>query len=224
MDKFGDEIRYEVLDAGFKTPAICRMIIEDNKIPLLPYTRPKGSKDMISKKEFRYNEEEDYYVCPNNEILKYSTVTKEGYKIYKSDIDKCKNCPLKEQCTKSKINQKTISRHVWAEYVEYTNEIRYTEDWKENYPLRKQTVERIFGDCKENMCLRFTREKGLEKNRNNASMIFTCHNLKKMAIWRWKYKEKKTNIKQLFYKILKILNFYKQKLICSFKHINLSTV
>lgn len=224
MDKFSNEIRYEVLDAGFKTPAICRMIIEDNKIPLLPYTRPKGSKDMISKKEFKYNQEEDYYVCPNNEILKYSTVTKEGYKIYKSDIDKCKNCPLKEQCTKSKKNQKSISRHVWSEYVEYTNEIRYTEDWKENYPLRKQTVERIFGDCKENMCLRFTREKGLEKNRNNASIIFTCHNLKKMAIWRWKYKEKKTNIATVFLNILQIINFYKQKLICLLKHTNLSTV
>ena len=66
--------------------------------------------------------------------------------------------------------------------------------------------------------------KGLEKNRNNASMIFTCHNLKKMAIWRWKYKEKKNNIVTIFSKILKIINFYKQKLICSFKHTNLSTV
>ena len=34
-------------------------------------------------------------------------------------------------------------------------------------------------------------KKGLEKHRNNASMFFMCHNLKKMAIWRWKYKKKR---------------------------------
>lgn len=196
MEKHKDDITYEVLDAGFKTPAICRMIIEDEKIPLMPYTRPKGSKDLINKKEYIYDKEKDIYICPNNEILKYATVTKEGYKIYKSNPDKCINCPLREQCTKSKTNQKLISRHVWAEYVENTNELRYTEDWKEIYPERKQTIERIFGDCKENMCLRFTRVRGLEKNRKNASMIFTCHNLKKMAIWYSKNKKNIEKIKQ----------------------------
>lgn len=163
MDKFKDKITFEVLDAGYKTPAICRTILEDGKIPLLPYVRPKGSKDLMNKKEYTYNKEKDIYICPKGETLQYSTVTKEGYKIYKSNIEKCMKCPLKEQCTKSQINQKSISRHVWQEYVDYTNELRYTEVWKENYPLRKETVERIFAECKENMGLRFTRVKGLKK-------------------------------------------------------------
>lgn len=179
MEKHSKEITFETLDAGYKTPAICRTIIEDRKIPLMPYSRPKGSKNLMNKKEFTYDSEKDIYICPNKEELKYSTVTKEGYKIYKSNPEKCKNCPLKEKCTKSKTNQKSISRHVWQEYVEEANELRYTDAWKERYPLRKETIERIFGDCKENMCLRFTRVKGLEKNRSNATMIFTCHNLKK---------------------------------------------
>ena len=62
------------------------------------------------------------------------------------------------------------------------------------------------------MCLRFTIEKGLEKNRNNASMIFTCHNLKKMAIWRWKYKERKTNITYNFLKYTKNNQFLQTKI------------
>ena len=228
MDKFSDKITFEVLDAGFKTPAICRTIIEDNKIPLMPYTlmpytRPKGSKEVINKKEFIYDNERDIYICPNNEILTYKTVTKEDLKIYKSNPAKCINCPFKEKCTRSKTNQKSISRHVWEEYVEMANELRYTQTWKDIYPLRKETVERTFADCKENMCLRFTRVRGLEKNRSNALMIFTCHNLKKMALWKHRSKELSSLNNAILDKFLNFINFYKEKAVYFFKYTTLST-
>ena len=223
MDKFSDKVTFEVLDAGFKTPAICRTIIEDNKIPLMPYTRPKGSKELINKKEFAYDKDKDIYICPNNEILVYKTVTKEGLKIYKSNPEKCINCPFKDKCTKSKNNQKSISRHVWEEYVESTNELRYTQTWKDIYPLRKQTVERTFADCKENMCLRFTRVRGLEKNRSNALMIFTCHNLKKMALWKAKSKDNASKNNLILGIISNFLIFFKEKAVYFFKYTTLST-
>ena len=224
MNKFSDKITFEVLDAGFKTPAICRTIIEDNKTPLMPYTRTKGPKDLINKKEFAYDKERDIYICPNNEELAYSTVTKEGYKIYKSNPEKCLNCPLRDQCTKSKNNQKSISRHVWQEYVEETNELRYTQTWKDIYPSRKETIERIFGDCKENMCLRFTRVRGLEKNRSNALMIFTCHNLKKMALWKSKSKDNRSLNNSILTEFLNFINYCKEKAAYFFNYTTLSTL
>ena len=224
MNKFSDKITFEVLDAGFKTPAICRTIIEDHKTPLMPYTRTKGPKDLINKKEFAYDKERDIYICPNNEELAYSTVTKEGYKIYKSNPEKCLNCPLRDQCTKSKNNQKSISRHVWQEYVEETNELRYTQTWKDIYPSRKETIERIFGDCKENMCLRFTRVRGLEKNRSNALMIFTCHNLKKMALWKSKSKDNRSLNNSILTEFLNFINYCKEKAAYFFKYTTLSTL
>lgn len=206
-------ITFEVLDAGYKTPAITREIIEDKKVPLLPYTRPKGQKGKLRKNEFTYNEEKDVYICPNNEELKYSTTDKNGYKLYKSNSEKCQNCPLKEKCTKSKNNQKTYTSHVWQWYVDQANELRHTDAWKENYPLRKTTIERIFGSCKENMCLRYTRVRGLEKNSKNATMIFTCHNLKKMALWFDKKYPNVKNNNQIWLKnesfIFQIVNFFK---------------
>lgn len=224
MKEHNDEITFEVLDAGYKTPAICKEIIESEKIPLLPYTIPKGKKEMFKTKEFIYDEYNDIYICPNNEILKYSTTTKEGYKQYKSNPIKCCKCPLKDKCTKSKNNQKIISVHVWNEYVEQANELRYTQAWKEIYPERKKTIERIFGDCKENMGLRFTRVKGLEKNRCNASMIFTCHNLKKMAIWKARKDKNKIQIALMTQKILSFFKNFKQKRQISKNYTYLSTV
>ncbi len=55
-------------------------------------------------------------------------------------------------------------------------------------PIRKQTIERDFGDCKENHCLRYTRIRGLKKNSHQAAIIFSVHNLKKLSLWRSKYK------------------------------------
>ena len=46
--------------------------------------------------------------------------------------------------------------------------------------------ETVFGNCKEQHNLRFTRIRGLLKNEHNVTMIFVYHNLKKMTNWRWK--------------------------------------
>ena len=96
------------------------------------------------------------------------------------------------------------------------NENRYTQNWKDNYPLRKETVERTFGECKEQMGLRYTRYRGLQKNDQYSTLIFACHNLKKMANWKWKKDKNHSNLSIIFKKITNILKIFKQKVVCSF--------
>lgn len=188
MDDYKEEIDNVCLDSGYNTPSICKKIEDDTaKEALMPYSRPKGRKDkkIFNKKEYEYNKELDCYVCPSGEILELKTVDKQGYKIYKSNKRSCLTCPLKEKCTKSKNSQKVITRHIWQDKKDEVNKKRYEDLFKKEYPKRKQTVERIFADCKEQHGLRFTRVRGLEKNSNQALLIFSCHNLKKMAIWKF---------------------------------------
>jgi transposase len=213
--KFKDRIKNVCLDAGYINPVICREIILTGHIPLMPYKRPMTGKGFFKKYEYAYDEYYDCYVCPNNEVLSYSTTDKKGYKQYKSDPEKCKNCPLRGQCTKSKNYQKVMTRHIWEEYKEQANENRYTKLWKDNYPLRKETIERVFGDCKEQHGLRYTRVRGLLKNEQNATMIFACHNLKKMANWRWKQAPNIDLNKTIIQRIIPFLKFIKQKAVYS---------
>lgn len=70
---------------------------------------------------------------------------------------------------------------MWEEYIELANEIRHTLERKEIYPLRKETIERVYADCKEKHGLRFTRLRGLKKNQQESLIIFGCHNLSKLA-------------------------------------------
>ena len=213
IEEYDEEIENVCLDSGYNTPAICKKIIDSGKEALMPYTRQKGRKDkeLISKKEFEYNQENDVYVCPNGEILELKTVDKQGYKVYKSDKKSCSICPLREKCTKSKNNQKVITRHVWQDYKDEVNKKRYEELFKKEYPKRKQTIERIFGDCKEQHSLRFTRVKGLEKNSDQVLLIFACHNLKKMAIWRTKKPSSKALNHVHYLKLFNILSILKKK-------------
>ena len=181
--KYANQIQNVSLDAGYASPAICREIIKNKQDPYMPYKRSMTKRGFFKKHDYAYDEEYDCYICPNNKVLSYTTTTREGYRQYKSDQNDCMNCPIRNQCTKSRNHVKVINRHLWERYRERSEEIRHTSKWKEIYPQRKETIERVFADCKENNGLRFTRLKGLKKNQHNAWLIFACHNLKKMAIW-----------------------------------------
>ena len=172
-----------VVDSGYKTPAIAKQIIDDGKTPIMPYKRPMTKEGFFKKYEYAYDEYYDCYICPNNQVLKYSTTNRDGYKEYKSDKKTCANCPYLQQCTQSKTHEKVVCRHVWEEYMEEVEDIRHTIGSKEIYKLRSQTIERVFADAKEKHGMRYTQYRGIKKVRMELNLLFACMNLKKLAIW-----------------------------------------
>lgn len=55
-DRF-PEIRYVTMDAGYKQPWIAQRILEDGRIPILPYTRPHGTRwEGFMPWDFSYDE------------------------------------------------------------------------------------------------------------------------------------------------------------------------
>ncbi len=109
-DKIKD-IGIEILiaDAGYKTPAIAKLLIEDGIKPLLPYKRPMTKDGFFKKYEYVYDEYYDCYICPSNQVLTYRTTNRE----YKSCGTVCAQCPYFSQCTESKDHVKTVTRHIW---------------------------------------------------------------------------------------------------------------
>lgn len=105
----------------------------------------------FQKYEYAYDEYYDCYVCPGNQVLKYSTTNRDGYREYKSCGLFCSSCPYLHQCTESKDHVKVITRHVWEEYMEKAEDIRHTIGNKEIYQQRKETIERLFEQQKNNM-------------------------------------------------------------------------
>ena len=170
-----------IADAGYKTPAIAKLLLDDGIQPLFPYKRPMTKDGFFRKQEYAYDEYNDCYICPNDKVLHYSTTNKEGYREYKSCSYACADCQYLSQCTQSRDHVKIVTRHVWEDYMEACEDIRYTIGMKELYSQRKQTIERLFGTAKENHGFRYTQLVGKARMEMKVGLTFACMNLKKLA-------------------------------------------
>lgn len=173
-----------VADTGYKTPAIAKLLIDEGINPLFPYKRPMTKEGFFKKYEYAYDEYYDCYVCPNSQVLRYSTTNRDGYQEYKSCGMICESCPYLSQCTESRDHVKVITRHLWEPYMERCEDIRQTLGMKELYARRKETIERLFGTAKENHGFRYTQMFGKARMEMKVGLTFACMNLKKLAKMR----------------------------------------
>lgn len=199
-----------VADAGYKTPAIAKLLIDNGIKPLLPYKRPMTKEGFFKKYEYVYDEYYDCYLCPNHQVLTYRTTNRDGYREYKSCTTICAQCPYLCQCTQSRDHVKTVTRHIWEPYMELCEDIRQTLGMKEVYAKRKETIERLFGNAKENHGFRYTQMYGKARMEMKVGLTFACMNLKKLAKIKAKWglmAERKPNK----ISILNVIRFIKEK-------------
>ena len=205
------EIETIIADAGYRTPAIAKLLIDDGIKPLLPYKRPQTQKGYFKKYDYAYDEYFDCYICPNNKILKYSTTNREGYREYKSCPQDCEKCPYLSKCTESQNHTKVITQHIWDDYIEICEDIRCTRGNKELYKKRKETIERLFGTAKEHHGFRYTQMVGKAKMEMKVGLTFACLNLKKLAKILDKRQGYTDFLRDLFDVLLNFLYFNPQK-------------
>ena len=183
--RFGFETTAVGLDAGYFTPHICKGLTERNIYGVIGYSRPPHRDGYLRKKDFTYDEKTDCYLCPQNQILRYRTTTREGYREYGSNPAICRECELLPQCTNSCNHTKILTRHIWQDYKEEVNSHRYEDKGKAIYKRRKETVERSFADGKELHGHRYARFRGLSKVQMQCLLSAACQNMKKIALHVW---------------------------------------
>ena len=183
-----ENMKTVVADSAYKTPHICKKVFEDGRVLSTAYKRPQTMKGGHEWWKYVYDEYYDCVICPEYQVLRYSTTNRDGYREYRSDPDICANCPTRALCTKSKGCVKTVTRHIWKEYEELADDARYTPFYARMYKLRKETIERVFADAKEKHAMRYTNLRGLAQVRNWVRLKFAAMNLKKLARWKWKEK------------------------------------
>lgn len=184
VEKF-PEVRTFVADSAYKTPHICKKVFSDGRVLSTAYTRPRTMKGGHDWWKYVYDEYYDCIICPESQVLNYSTTNRDGHREYKSNAQVCANCPTRHLCTNSKACIKTVTRHIWKCYEELAEDIRHTPIYQRMYKARKETIERVFADAKETHGMRYTRYTGLAQVRNWVKLKFAAMNLKKFAKWSW---------------------------------------
>ena len=180
------EAEFITMDSAYKTPWIAKRILDDGRVPILPYTNRHRKHGTYKPWEYEYDPKEDCFICPHKGILRHTTTDKEGKRIYRSNTKFCKSCPFKAMCGANEKGQKILQTHIWQEYLDLVEQLRRTERGKEIYAMRKETIERVFADAKEKHAMRYTHHRGLARVTSWVRLKYAAMNLKKLAEWSWK--------------------------------------
>lgn len=158
------------------------------------------------KSNFEYDKGKDEYICPEGKQLvfqnQYFDKTKnKNIRLYKGTG--CKTCQNHNLCTKNKEGIRIVKMYPFEEAREQMKEKMNTNEAKEIYKLRKQIVEFVFGDIKENKGAISFLTRNLETVKTEFNLMSTANNLSK--IWRKKLekiekfkKERGVGIENLF--------------------------
>lgn len=170
------------LDSGYMANHIARYLFNRDIHFVFGYRRfGKRKPGTFGKFDFTYVDLHDYYVCPNMKPLYYSNIDKNGYKQYRPEKGSCVACPLKDKCLSPSTKIKVISRHLWQDYLDVALRNKRTDEGKELYRRRAETVERSFADSKELHNLRYARYRGIKKVTMQSLLTSACQNMKKIA-------------------------------------------
>ena len=181
-ERFGFNVRAVGVDAGYATAAITQGLEERNIYGVIGYRTPTHRDGYFYKREYRYEEKLDVYICPNGQLLSYRTTNREGYRQYHSDPLQCAGCPLRQRCTSSANATKVVTRHVWESSKEAIDQHRLNRVGKRIYKRRKETVERSFADAKQLHGHRYARMRGRTRVQQQCLLAATAQNIKKIAL------------------------------------------
>lgn len=181
-ERFGFEVQWVGLDAGYYTPTICHGLEQREIQGVMGYRRPNHQPGYFYKRQYHYEQSTDSYVCPQGQVLPYKTTNRVGYREYHSDRSICGSCEQRSQCTRSANQTKVVVRHVWEDAKERADERRLSVQGKKIYARRKETVERSFADAKQLHGQRYARMRGISKVREQCLLAAAAQNMKKIAL------------------------------------------
>lgn len=142
-----------------------------NKVPALGY----------EKSNFKYDVENDYFICPVNKILNRNGkgTLKDGLLKYKYRCKDCTDCKNKEYCTKDKRGRTIEATENVKEIVLFRKKCN-SDFGKKIIGKRKEVVEHPFGTIKRNWGYRYFLQKGLKNVQSEFSFIAFIYNFKRV--------------------------------------------
>lgn len=180
---FGTEENYQLLESAEITNYL--------KYPTFHAVGTKGfKKDIFRKENFPYDPLTDTYICPNSQRLRYMQTRQEKHKRtgfrYQTKLyqaQDCRGCSMREMCTRSKENNRTIVVNEQLDIYKAMAHRNLTSDkGKALRGRRGQEIESCFGDFKHNMGFRRFHLRGLEKVNTEISVVAMAHNLRKIHL------------------------------------------
>lgn len=145
------------------------------------------------KRNFKYDEKKDEFVCPENKRLSFEGMNREDKKYVCSD---CKNCLAKSKCAKGKNRCIYIDWKLEKYKLEMREKLN-NEEGKKEYLERMSDVEPVFGNIIYNQNAGHFLCRGKPMVKREFGLSCLAHNFVKISNWIKKSKndKEKTEIK-----------------------------
>jgi transposase len=177
-------------DAGYSNADDLKKIDQEINVvvPSKKQAQEKNGRHEIGPFEkgvFRYEVQEDRYICPTGQVLKYTGITgRPSHKRYQAQGSICGACehfgdPKEGKCTQSPAGRRVI-RLMDEEFKEMVAANYLKEENQKIYAMRKEKLEHIFGHVKRNLGAGQFLLRGVKKVQAEASMLSVCFNVRRM--------------------------------------------
>lgn len=192
-EKAIDVIDEAVEQIGVKPEVVCadgsygsganKAAMEDRDIrlvspPRTPYKHT--SKEYFTTEDFEYDEVKDEFICPTGQLLTFIAEDKErGKRRYRCWRVVCKNCHLKDKCTRSSFRRLVVSADYAA--LKRLRSDSQTDSFRQLYRLRAPAVEGVFGEAKKWHSLGRAWRRGISKMFVQCALIAAVINFKRLA-------------------------------------------
>jgi transposase len=184
----GKDAEELLLDAGYFSAMVVLLCYSADISLLCPQgksggegAKPKKSDKQIPKNQFRYDEQNDEYICPAGERLRpkeryRGTASDPGYVRY--GCDHCDGCAHKPQCARGK-GCRTIKRYEHDELLEALFLVMEHPQAQRVYAKRQGMVEPVFGEMRYIQGLLRFRRRGLDQVRVEFALHAAAHNVRR---------------------------------------------
>ena len=147
---------------------------------------------------FIYDEQNDWYICRNNKLLKgKGEAVDDGrghlVKKYYSLQSDCNNCPLRNSCISDKAKTKKVQHSIYKAELERAKARQQTVKAKVMKRKRSSTVEPVWGTLINFTGMKRLNARGIKAANKMLLIAATVYNLKKWL----KFTAPKTNIKAM---------------------------
>lgn len=166
-------------DKGYAVGQFIRDVYESGIVPHVPVwdTRREHDKGIYTIEQFAYNEENDCFICPRGNVLKYHGRNHKQV-IYRAKAKDCKRCDVKKECTRAAA--RSVSFHVHKEYIDKAGNEMKKRSYKLSQRNRKK-IESLFGEAKEQMGMRRMKFRGRATVKEQILLTAVAQNIKRLV-------------------------------------------
>jgi hypothetical protein len=167
-------------DAGYYTASEFATCVDIGITPLVskPVNKKSAASDKYSKSKFRYDAEQDAYICPQGQMLcgKMRRTSSKTPGTRYNNPEACRHCPKKAHCTTDRY------RNIYDRpFQRYADEVDHNT--RANMPLykrRQELAEHPFGTVKNGLGFTCFLTRGTESVRTESLLHFLAYNLKRV--------------------------------------------